>query len=58
MGSFPGKLDKIQPLLPVQVLHLDMMDLPPRLLFPLKFLPLLLEGMNPPDLGGVMALDL
>lgn len=53
-----GKLDQIQPLLPVLVLHLDMMDLPPRLLLPLLFLPLLLEGMNPPDLGGVMALDL
>jgi hypothetical protein len=25
-----GKLDQIQPLLPVQVLNMDMMDLPPR----------------------------
>lgn len=51
--SEKGKLDQIQPLLPVLILHLDMMDLPPRLL-----LPLLLKGMNSPDLGEVMALDL
>lgn len=41
-----GKLNKIQPLLPVLVLHLDMMDLPPRLLLPLYRLFRLLTAIH------------